>query len=179
MRNGTWAMRRLPGPLIIQHMWGSNEDLSPSVPSHPNTHPHTPGVITDRYFSSSQVVLGGKESACQPRRCGLDAWVRKIPWRRKWQPTPVFLPGKSHGQRSLQALAHGVAKSQTDTMEHTEKSHPPRLAALAHLCPGAVLEKPRDWWCLRLSSEISAPQCQGPSRSEGLGFVAPSLPPCL
>ena len=28
-------------------------------------------------------------------------WVRKIPWRRKWQPTPVFLPGKSHGQRSL------------------------------------------------------------------------------
>ena len=31
----------------------------------------------------------------------LPAWVRKIPWRRKWQPTPVFLPGKSHGQRSL------------------------------------------------------------------------------
>ena len=31
----------------------------------------------------------------------LDPWVRKIPWRRKWQPTPVFLPGESHGQRSL------------------------------------------------------------------------------
>ena len=30
-----------------------------------------------------------------------DPWVRKIPWERKWQPTPVFLPGKSHGQRSL------------------------------------------------------------------------------
>ena len=30
-----------------------------------------------------------------------DSWVGKIPWRRKWQPTPVFLPGKSHGQRSL------------------------------------------------------------------------------
>ena len=30
-----------------------------------------------------------------------DPWVRKIPWRRKWQPTPVFLPGKSHRQRSL------------------------------------------------------------------------------
>ena len=29
------------------------------------------------------------------------SWVRKIPWRRKWQPTPVFLPGESHGQRSL------------------------------------------------------------------------------
>ena len=32
---------------------------------------------------------------------GFDPWVGKIPWRRKWQPTPVFLPGKSHRQRSL------------------------------------------------------------------------------
>ena len=32
---------------------------------------------------------------------GLDPGVRKITWRRKWQPTPVFLPGKSHGQRNL------------------------------------------------------------------------------
>ena len=46
----------------------------------------------------------GKESACKCRRCkrcGFDPWVRKISWRRKWQPTPVFLPGESHGQRSL------------------------------------------------------------------------------
>ena len=35
------------------------------------------------------------------RRYGFDPWVRKIPWRRKWEPIPVFLPGKSHGQRSL------------------------------------------------------------------------------
>ena len=34
-------------------------------------------------------------------RCGFDPWVRKIPWRRAWQPTPVFLPGKSHGWGSL------------------------------------------------------------------------------
>ena len=43
----------------------------------------------------------GKESACQCRRCRCNSWVRKIPWRSKWQPTPVFLPGKTHGQRSL------------------------------------------------------------------------------
>ena len=46
----------------------------------------------------------GKESACQckrSRRHGFDPWVRKIPCRWEWQPTPVFLPGKSHGQRSL------------------------------------------------------------------------------
>ena len=42
-----------------------------------------------------------KESACQCRRCRFNPWVRKIPWRRKWQLTPVFLPGESHGQRSL------------------------------------------------------------------------------
>ena len=35
------------------------------------------------------------------RRCRFDPWVGKIPWRRNWQPIPVFLPGKSHGQRSL------------------------------------------------------------------------------
>ena len=48
--------------------------------------------------------LSGKESACQcrcHRRPGFNSWVRKIPWRRKWQPTPVFLPGESYGQRSL------------------------------------------------------------------------------
>ena len=42
------------------------------------------------------------ESVCpQCGRPGFDPWVRKIPWRRKWQSTPVFLPGESHGWRSL------------------------------------------------------------------------------
>ena len=45
--------------------------------------------------------LSGKESTCQCRKPRLDSWVEKIPWRRKWQPTPVSLPGKSHGQRNL------------------------------------------------------------------------------
>ena len=43
----------------------------------------------------------GKEPACQGRRCKFDPWVGKIPWRREWQLTPVFLPGESHGWRSL------------------------------------------------------------------------------
>ena len=46
----------------------------------------------------------GKGPACQCRRhtsCGLHPWVGKTPWRRARQPTPVFLPGESHGQRSL------------------------------------------------------------------------------
>ena len=48
--------------------------------------------------------VSGKESACQCRscrRCGFDPWVGNIPWRKPWQPTPVFLLGKFHGQRSL------------------------------------------------------------------------------
>ena len=45
--------------------------------------------------------LSGKESTCQRRRCGFDLWVQKIPWRRKWQPTRLFLPGEFHRQRSL------------------------------------------------------------------------------
>ena len=43
----------------------------------------------------------GKESACQYRRPWFDPWVGKIPWRRAWQPTALFLSGESHGQRSL------------------------------------------------------------------------------
>ena len=43
----------------------------------------------------------GKESACSGRRSGFDPWVGKITSSRKWQPTPVFLPGEFHGQRSL------------------------------------------------------------------------------
>ena len=45
--------------------------------------------------------LSGEKSCCQWRRCRFDPWVVKIPGRRKWQPTPVFLSGKFHGQRSL------------------------------------------------------------------------------
>ena len=45
--------------------------------------------------------LSGKESACQCRRCEFSPWFGKIFWRRKRQPTPIFLPRESHGQRSL------------------------------------------------------------------------------
>ena len=48
--------------------------------------------------------LRGKESACQfrrHRRREFDPWVGKMPWRKKWQPAPVFLSGKSHRERSL------------------------------------------------------------------------------
>ena len=53
------------------------------------------------------------------RRPGFNPWVRKIPWRREWQSTPVFLPGEFHGQRSLMGYKPGVAKSPTRLSVHT------------------------------------------------------------
>ena len=50
----------------------------------------------------------GKEPACQCRRCKrcrFDPWVWKMPWRRAWKSTPVFLPGEPHGQRRLAAYS--------------------------------------------------------------------------
>ena len=50
----------------------------------------------------------------------LDPWVGKIPWRREWQLTPVFLPGESYGQRSLAGdIVHGVANSWTLLSDET------------------------------------------------------------
>ena len=67
----------------------------------------TPSIFGKLLIDATNCVTGlpwwlnGTESACQCRRSGFNPWVRKIPWRRKWQPTSIFLSGKSQGQRSL------------------------------------------------------------------------------
>ena len=77
----------------------------------------------------------GKEPACQcrrHRRHGFNPWVGKIPWRRKWQPTPVFFSEKSHGQRSLadyspkghkESYATEYTHTHTHTHTHTAHTH--------------------------------------------------------
>jgi len=65
-------------------------------------------------------MASGKESACQSRRITklrFDPWIGKIPWRRKWQPIPVLLPGKSHGRRGLAGYSPWGCK-ELDTTEH-------------------------------------------------------------
>ena len=57
-----------------------------------------------------QVAQWLKNPPRQCRRCGFDPWIRKISWRRKWQLTPVFLPGESHGQRSQGDYSPGDCK---------------------------------------------------------------------
>ena len=71
--------------------------------------------------------VSGKEPACQCRRCRrhrFHPWPGKTPWRRAWQPTPAFLPGEAHGQRSLAGcipLGHKELDV-TDETEHTRKN---------------------------------------------------------
>ena len=75
-------------------------------------------------------VASGKEPACQCRRRmrrGFDPWVRKMPWRRAWKPTLVFLPGESHGQRILEGYSPWVAES--DTIERAVMHVPSGLSA--------------------------------------------------
>ena len=84
------------------------------------------------YSKGFPVGISGKEHACQCRRhkrLGLSPWIGKIPWRRVWQPTSIFLPGESHGHRSLVGYSPWGRKSQTwlkqcrhDCMHETQKS---------------------------------------------------------
>ena len=66
--------------------------------------------------------LSGKESACQCMRQRFDPWVRKVSWRRKRQPTPVFLPGKSRGRWNLVGYSlWGCKESDTTERLHFRK----------------------------------------------------------
>ena len=66
--------------------------------------------------------LSGKESTCNEGATWLDPWVGKIPWRRAKQPTPVFLPGESHGQRSLVGYNPESHKESEDVTKHSTHS---------------------------------------------------------
>ena len=78
------------------------------------------------WFDGASRCHSRKEPAYQCRRCqrhGFDPRVRKIPWSRKWQHTPIFLPEKCHGQRRVTvpwwATIHEVTKNQTRLSVHT------------------------------------------------------------
>ena len=99
------------------------------------------GITASKKGMARSAILGGWDrefAACGERKASsgkkrqppgvclqASIWkeqVGKIPWRRKWQPTPVFLPGDSHGQRSLVGyIVHGVPKSRTQLSNLTSK----------------------------------------------------------
>ena len=66
--------------------------------------------------------LSSEESTCPSRRCGFHPWVRKIPWRRKWQPTSVFCLGKPKDREAWQATDHGVTKDLAINQQQKQNS---------------------------------------------------------
>ena len=79
----------------------------------------------------------GKEYACQDRRhkrLGFNPWIGKIPWRKKWQPTPLFLPGESHRQRSLVGCRPFGCKE----LDMTERLNTHAWQSAPILCPSLV-----------------------------------------
>ena len=118
------------------------------------------------FFVCSNPCLGfpGKESACQCkrlRRLEFDPWVRKTPWRKKWQPTPVFLPEKSHGQRSPVRHSPQDCKESGTTEQlsacmrgHTHThTHTPCLGRRGTICERCVFWKIL-WGCLYFKQDL-------------------------
>ena len=84
-----------------------------------------PGTLLSSFFFLINLGFpggaSGKEPACQCRRhkrSGFDPWGGKVPWRRAWQPTPVFLPGESREQTSLAGYS-SQRRTESDTTEAT------------------------------------------------------------
>ena len=82
----------------------------------------------------------GKSICLQLRRPGFDPWVGKIPWRRKWQPTPVLLPWKSHGRRSLVGYSPWGCKESDMTKQLN--FHFFRLSPILIFPSGSVVKNP-------------------------------------
>ena len=103
------------------------------------------GDIIDSFFFQPNPQIGASQMAqwsrifLQCRRHEFDPWVRKIPWRWKWQPTPVCLPEKSHGQRKLAGYSLKDSK-ESDTAEQLNTAPFSFLSSCPSLL-GSVTEK--------------------------------------
>ena len=83
-------------------------------------------------FPGGSVV---KNTKAADTRNGFDPWIGKIPWWRKWPPIPVFLPGKSHGERNLEATVHRLQRVRHDwENEHAREIY---CEAISILCPNS------------------------------------------
>ena len=124
--------RRRPSPPRVIGLLPPRKERAGEAEAGPSCdYPHHTSPLGFFPFSKKELTAGGagsfpdgvsgKESACQCRRCkrhGFDPWVGKISQRGTCQPTPVFLPGKSQGQRRLEDYSPGGRK-ESNTTEHT------------------------------------------------------------
>ena len=121
-------------------------------------------------FPGGSVLKG---TTCQCKRLGFDPWVGKIPWKRKWQPTSVFLPEKSHGHRSLAGYSpRGPKELDTTEWPHfffgrdegTHSSGSESLKAESRWCPSLKTVGQRESFL-----SYSALQWIGEAHSQGVG----------
>ena len=93
--------------------------ILPDLSDEPHTYvsPTLRGYSINYSSTSLPMWHSGKESACQCRRLWFNPRIGKIPWSRKRQLTPIFLPGKFHGQRSL--VGYSLGCKELDTAEHS------------------------------------------------------------
>ena len=94
---------------------------------------------------SSFICLFEFIGCLQCGRPGFDSWIGKIPCRRKWQPTPVFLPGKSHGQRSLAVYSPWGCKKSDTTEWLSNKANLVSDPPLSPITPLSVILS--SLWC--------------------------------
>ena len=94
--------------------WLSGRHVPTAQPINQNLAPHHLHSRLPSWLSKKIRLRGG--------RPGFDPWVGRIPWRRKWQPTPVFLPGEFHGQRSLEGYSPWGCR-ESDTTERLSTAH--------------------------------------------------------
>ena len=109
-------VRLLATPWTAAHqappsMGFSRQECWSGVPAHCHPNPVQRFAAIGKWHMLHWASLVIQMVIClQCRRPRFDPWVGKIPWRREWQPTPVFLPGESHDRRARWATVHGVAE---------------------------------------------------------------------
>ena len=123
------------------------------------------------------VFPGGSDGRVCPQcgRLGFNPWVGKIPWRRKWQPTPGFLPGESHGQRSLAGYSPWGRK-ELDMTEWYTHTHTHIFLELP--CPSKKTPKKQNTKFWDLSGKNFGPVCVYPCKISN-GKVYHFFPPKL
>ena len=90
-----------------------------------------------------------------------NPWVEKIPWRKKWQPTPVFLPGKSHGQRSLAGCSPWSHKELDTTDRVTNKPQIPVTRSCVEVGSSLTPSQKGSFSGLTLKPQVLGPPGKG------------------
>ena len=106
--------------LLLRHLGPGTCTWEPRLHACSRTNISSPGAT--KYKDAVRAFPGGSDGKSVCLQCGrprFHPWVRQVPWRRKWQPTPLFLPGKFHGQRSLMGYSPRGRKE----LDMTEQLH--------------------------------------------------------